>query len=405
MRLRERWQTALVLHGVTRLGAVPFPIDADLPERQTASLLEQSGASDCIADGDARPAASGATMPADMSPRPAEAVQLLVATSGSGGMPKGVMLTGVNLCAAVEASASRLTLEPGGRWLNALPLHHIGGLAILYRCLAAGAEAVLHEGFDAGRVWEALQTQGITHISLVPAMLARLLEAAEGVPPPTTLRHVLIGGAALDPWLAERARGWPLCVSYGMSETGSQLATDCEPLAGRQKGRVGHPLPGFEVRITGGCVEVRGPAVMAGYVNPELTPGEGLRDGWFITPDLGEMDTSGALRITGRADRMLVSGGENVDPGLVEGILEQCPGVEQAGVTAVDDPVWGDRLVAFIAGTASSNVLRNWCREHLPSSHRPRGFVAVPRLPRSALGKLQRARLRAWAERWLADSE
>ncbi len=398
LRLPTRWWTALYLHGVMRLGGIPFPLAPGLSGHETAALLRQAGTAPTAVEDGVCPLDPPSATRVTARPRSPDQVQLIVATSGSGGMPKGVMLSGANLCAAVEASSQRIPLGPGDRWLDCLPLQHIGGLSILYRCLAAGADAVLHEHFDAERIWRSLHGDGITHLSLVPAMLARLLEVAGDTPPPATLRHLLVGGAMLAPALAERAAAWPLCVTYGMTETASQLATDCANGAGCGQGQVGRPLPGFDVGIRRGRVAVRGPAVMAGYVNPAMRPGDGLRDGWFVTPDLGVLDAGGRLRILGRADRILVSGGENVDPARVERCLEACTGVVQAGVTAVTDPVWGDRLVAFIVGPASTDAVGRWCRERLPASHRPRCIVSVPHLPRGALGKLRRTRLREWAE-------
>ncbi len=150
---------------------------------------------------------------------------LLIATSGSSGRPKVVVLTGGNLVAAATASAKITPLRPGDRWLACLPLFHIGGFSIVARCALAGAEALLHQGFDAERVFDALTSGRISHVSLTPTMLAQIL--ALGRAPPRDLRHVLVGGAALSSELAQRAasENWPIQPTYGMSETGSQIAT------------------------------------------------------------------------------------------------------------------------------------------------------------------------------------
>jgi len=339
------------------------------------------------------------------------AIELLIATSGSSGDPKCVMLSGVNLAASVAASQHVLPLREGDVWLACLPLYHIGGMAILHRCAAARAVVLLHEGFDAGRVWEDIASRGVTHISLVPAMLARLLDITHGAPPPDTLKYALVGGGALSAQLAARARtaGWPLCVTYGMSETGSQLATLYPVPANWVPGRVGIPLPGFEVRIAEhdsagvGAIEVRGPAVMAGYANPEMRVGDGLADGWLASGDRGHIGEDGALSVLGRRDDMLVSGGVNISPAAIESRLLDFPGLRDAAVTGVPDEIWGERLVALVVGDVDLAQLDGWCRANLASAERPRVLERVAELPRSALGKLERPRLRKMAQELVND--
>ena len=322
------------------------------------------------------------------------AVQLVIATSGSEGDPKGVMLSGDNLAASILASRQRLGLDAGDIWLCCLPLFHIGGLSILYRCLQAGAGVLLQQGFDAQSVWLNIQHRKVTHISLVPSMLARLLDISEDASPPEWLRIVLIGGGHLAPELAARAHtaGWPLCVSYGMSETASQCATQCGADAGLVSGGVGLPLGGFEIALSErGRIMVRGPAVMRGYINPDRVPGLGLLDGgWFETGDLGEIDASGRLRVLGRADDLLVSGGKNIHPLEVEDLLAACPGVEQAAIAGQADEVWGVRLVALYTGSASAAEVEQWCCENIASALRPRRFVQVAELPQNGFSKLDR---------------
>jgi O-succinylbenzoic acid--CoA ligase len=324
-----------------------------------------------------------------------EAVQLIIATSGSTGTPKGAMLTGVNIASAVRASRQRLPIDPGDVWLGCLPTYHIGGLSVLFRCLEAGATALLHLRFDVQAVAADLESGRVTHISLVPAMLAQLLE--KGTRPAPRLRCVLIGGAGLPATLAARAKtaGWPICPSYGMSEAGSQVAT-CQRIDDWRPGMAGEPLPGLEIgTTTDGRIRVRGPSVMAGYVNKTLTPGDGLdADGWFETNDLGGLDDSGCLQVLGRADDILISGGENIHPAVVENIAGHCPGVSSIGITGRPDPTWGELLVAVVTGTVNEPDFLDWCRAHVPSHQRPRAMVKAAALPMNAGGKLDRKALR-----------
>ena len=338
-------------------------------------------------------------------------VELIIATSGSSGEPKNVMLSGENMAASVAASQQRLPLRQGDVWLDCLPLYHIGGMSILYRCAAARATVLLHEGFEAQRVWHDIKAHRVTHISLVPAMLARLLDLAHGAPPPDTLKYALVGGGALSGALKARARasGWPLCASYGMSETASQLATLFPLPEDWTPGCVGTPLPGFEVRIANadasgvGVIQVRGAAVMAGYANPLHTFGDGLEDGWLSSGDLGRFDAAGQLYVLGRRDDMLVSGGVNVPPGEVEALLLRFPGVRDAALTALPDMVWGDRLVALVVGDAELEDLAAWCRENFASAWRPRVMRRVATLPRTAMGKLERGKLKSMAQKLMDD--
>ena len=321
-------------------------------------------------------------------------VALVISTSGSEGEPRGVMLSNANLDAAAAASNRHLPLEAGDLWLDCLPLHHIGGLSILWRCARAGAAVLLHDGFAAEAVAADLHRYPVTHLSLVPAMLARLLET--GAAPPDSLCHVLIGGAALSQPLYEKATaaGWPLNPSYGMSETAAQVATHTPADSPWHEGLVGRALGNSEFALaTDGRIRIRGPQVMAGYLDGSGIDG----DGWLTTGDLGKIDPEGRLTVTGRADDMLISGGRNVHPLEVESCLAACPGVRDVAVTGLPDPVWGDLIVALMVGEATQASLRDWCRTRLPGAAQPRRIVHLAGLPRNAAGKLERSVLRRLA--------
>lgn len=378
-------EVALSAHAASRLGRAFFSLNPALAPQRREALLQAAGG----------PAADG--------------IELFIATSGTQGEPKAVMLGSANLQAGVVASRNHLPLQAGDVWLACLPLYHIGGMVILYRCAEAGAAVVLHEGFDPQRVWHDLEKYRVTHISLVPAMLARLLDMGRGSPPPA-LKFALIGGGPLSAALAQQAReaGWPICASYGMSETGSQVATLCDLPQGWTLGQVGAPLPGFEVEVVGedgqptsgiGSIRIRGAAVMAGYSSPQRQTGLGLDQGWFASGDLGCLDAQGNLTVLGRHDDMLVSGGTNVHPQQVEEVLKRCPGVADAALTSVVDDVWGDLLVAVVVAEADDAALEKWCRNELAGAMRPRRFIRLPSLPRDTLGKLDRQALRDWVGR------
>ncbi len=431
------WALARLFFACAATGLTLFPLDPAAPPQRRQHLLALAGprgrllealpefasgvASEMqVQTGDGQTAASS---PPPLLPLPDQPA-LVIATSGSEGDPKGVVLSHGNLAAAAAASAQRLPLGPGDTWLACLPLHHVGGQSILTRCAQAGATAQVLDAFSVEAVADALAGGShaptapiapITHLSLVPAMLDRLLAAGVA---PGPLRHVLIGGAALSRALFNRAReaGWPLAVSYGLSECAAQVATWVDPGPDWLEGQVGSPLPGCRATVgKDGRLVLQGPQVMWGYLNPQGQPGQGLEEleeleglegpaeaggtPAFVTGDLAARDEAGRLTILGRADDMLISGGINVHPAEVESLLLACPGVADAGVTALPDPVWGDRLVALVAGTIAPDALLQWCREHLPSSRRPRRLHRVESLPRNPMGKLQRPALRELAQR------
>ncbi|HSO07418.1 MAG TPA: class I adenylate-forming enzyme family protein [Pelomicrobium sp.] len=389
------------------LDATFLPLNGAMPPARRETLVATSGARLVFGDDDLNPApvtmAFTAGTPARPAPGPAADIEIIIATSGSSGEPKGVMLTAENLVAAARAAAARVPLGAGDTWLACLPLYHVGGLAILYRCALAGAAVLLHDGFDTAAVARDLARHWITHVSLVPPMLARLLDA--GVVPHPRLRAAVVGGGELHAPLLRRAlaAGWPAMPSYGMSETCAQVATLTNPGDDWAPGDCGRPLPGVQIEIvnpddTGaGRIRVRGANVMAGYANPRHERGTGLTNGAFVTADIGRIGERGHVVVLGRADDMLVTGGINVHPTEVERLLADCPGVAAAGVTGRSHGVWGDLVVALYEGSAREADVEAWCRACVPNNLRPRAFLRVDALPRAGLANLDRAALRRLA--------
>lgn len=392
-------EQALAAYAVSAAGRAYWPRDPAASDAQRADWQALAG----------RSAHSLATLPAPgvalsrALAAATEAPALVVATSGSEGLPKAVMLSHGNLDAAAAAANTCLPLAPGDLWLDCLPLFHIGGLSILWRCARAGAGILLHDGFSVAAVASDFGRHPVTHISLVPAMLARLVDA--GIAPPPSLRVALVGGAALSRPLLERAtaEGWPVYPTWGMSETASQAATFVPGHRPWQEGLVGRPLPGLVAGLTAdGRLRLAGPQVMLGYLNPDLRPGLGLDDGWLITGDLGRIDADGNILILGRADDMLVTGGSNVHPTEVEQGLAPCPGLREVAVTGIPDPVWGDLVVALLVGEVDDATVKDWCHAHLRPAARPRRLVHVTALPRQASGKIDRRQLRQLAQEAVA---
>jgi O-succinylbenzoic acid--CoA ligase len=324
-------------------------------------------------------------------------IQLLLATSGTTGEPRLMALSGNNLRAAAEAANRVLGLGSADCWLATLPLHHIGGLMTVLRPWLAGAGVALIHPFDPRAVLARLEAGGISHLSLVPTQLLRLLQADPAFRPPADLRVVLVGGAPLETALAERAlaAGWPLCPTYGLTEAASQVATCLPPPRRWQAGLAGRVLPHLEVAITEeGRIRLRGASVAAWRLGE--TGARSLTDqsGWYTTGDLGRWDGQGRLHILGRADDLILTGGEKIHPAAVEAELLRCPGVEEAVVAGVEDEVWGMRVVAGYRGAWPESRVAAWAESHLAGAHRPKRFLRLEEIPRNALGKPLRRVLR-----------
>jgi o-succinylbenzoate---CoA ligase len=387
---------ALLAFAAAAIPAPFFPLDPSLPRAIRRRLLEQSGDALVLGDdgGVAIEAVLSGAPDAPLAFAPPAGPALLIATGGSSGEPKAVVLTGDNLRASAAASAAITPLGPGDRWLASVPLFHIGGFSILARCAFAGADLVLGEGYDAESLLSRLIAERVTHVSLTPTMLAQL--AALGSPP-QSLRHALVGGASLPARLARGAAGlgWPVQPTYGMTETGSQLATLSSLPAGWRSGRMGRPLPGVEIALTpDGRVKARGAVVMHGYANPGLAPGDGLHEGWFVTSDLAEISASGELTVLGRADDVIVTGGKKVLPSAVEDLLAACPGIGRFAVMGQPDPLWGEAVAVVYDGTIRPDELLSFCRRHVEGAFRPRSAQRLESFPLLANGKIDRLALR-----------
>lgn len=313
------------------------------------------------------------------------------------------MLTADNLLASALAVNARLNLHPGDLWLTCLRLSHVGGISIGYRCALAGATLLLHDRFDARSVIADLYQRPVTHLSLVPPMLARILDL-DSTPPPR-LRVLLVGGQATSRLLIQRTlnAGWPLYLTYGMTETATQIATT-ECLIGKvpEPGLVGRLLPGLEIEVPNcesipSALRIRGAMVMAGYANPNREPGHGLDNGWFESADLACLTKAGELKVLGRADRIRVIGGNNVSLDQVESVLTAAEGVTDAVVVALDDSIWGCRLIAVYCGEIAETALAHWCHARLCGSQRPRAFLRLAQIPLLDSGKYDRLQIESVA--------
>ncbi|HEV2993068.1 MAG TPA: fatty acid--CoA ligase family protein [Acidimicrobiia bacterium] len=314
-------------------------------------------------------------------------VGAVVLTSGTTGTPKAVELATSGLAAVGAGANDALQVTPTDRWLVCLPLHHVAGLAILARARAGGQHVVVHDGFDADAVSAAPRAEGATLVSVVPTTLARLLDRRA---PLHEYRRIVVGGAPLPAALRERAEvaGAPVVDAYGLSETGGGVVFD------------GRPMAGAAVELTSDDeIVIKGPMVMRGYRDdPEATAGVLGEDGWLHTGDVGRRDGDGSIHLVDRRRDLVITGGVNVSPTAVEGVLGDHPQVADVCVAGTPDEQWGERVVAFVVprpGEAPPSVdaLRDFARARLRAAELPREVVVVEAIPRSPSGKVHRRSL------------
>ena len=322
-------------------GDAVLPVDPRLPAPARAALLAAMCVEEPVEDGDA----------------------LVVATSGTTGEPKGVVLTHGAVEASARATSERLGVDPGtDHWLACLPLAHVGGLAVVTRALVTGTPLSIRPAYD--------DSTPATLVSLVATQLRRI--------DPSPWKRIVLGGSRPPDDLPPN-----VTVTYGMTETGSGVVYD------------GVPLAGVEVRVEDGEIFVRGAMLLRCYrsgVDPKDSAG------WLPTGDAGEIDTSGRLTVRGRIAEVIVTGGEKVWPEAVEAVLRQHHRVGDVAIAGRDDPEWGQRVVAYVVPISATDPptlgeLRSAVKAQLAGYCAPREVVLVDRLPRTALGKLRRAGL------------
>jgi O-succinylbenzoic acid--CoA ligase len=346
-------------------GDAVAPLDPSAPDAFTTNALEALAVDAVVGmEGDERHLDGG---------RPIEdGDALVILSSGTGGAPRGAVLTHDALEASAYMTATSLGVDPSARWLACLPLHHIGGFGVVSRALVTGAGLEVHRGFDADAVTEAAR-RGATHTSLVTTALARI--------DPSIFRVILLGGSAIP---ADRPPN--TVATYGMTESCGGVVYD------------GLVLNGAGLRIDADDrISLSGPTMLRTYRD-----GTDPKDaaGWLRTSDLGAVDPeTGRLTVWGRADDVIVTGGEKVWPDPVEALLRTDPWVDAVAVIGRADAEWGQRVVAVVVPADPSRPprlddLRRLVKEHLPAACAPRELELAESLPRTALGKVRRAELR-----------
>jgi acyl-CoA synthetase (AMP-forming)/AMP-acid ligase II len=442
------------LFAIASIGAVAVPMNYRARHREVAHLLSDSGSRVLLTESryvelieGCRPAHVDHVIVFDhedgWTGRAAEADELdeiagvddrdlsvLLYTSGTTSLPKGVMLTHGALTDYVMGRAEPADGADHGRMLLAAPLYHVAGLTSMLGALYSGRTVVILAQFDVDKWLDLVARERVTHAFLVPTMLARLLEHP-GLPARdlSSLESITYGAAPMPPAIIRRALElFPPTVgfsqAYGQTETTSTvtvLGPEDHRLEGsdveiarklRRLASVGRPVDDVELRVVDpdgavvgpgevGQVQLRSGRQMTGYWGSGSSRTAETIDhaGWIHTGDLGRLDEDGYLFLDGRAGDQIIRGGENIAPEEVEAILYDHPDVAEAGVVGVPDEAWGERVLAAVVRRPGSDLddvaLREFCRDRLAGFKRPDAFVFLERLPRTSTGKLLRRDLPA----------
>lgn len=315
-------------------------------------------------------------------------VALAITTSGSQADPKVALISRTNIISHCESFVRIIPLNSKTIWLNCMPMSHIAGVMIVYRCWFNNAAMLLHDEFNARQVWQDLHRYHVTHISLVPRMLARLLDHCRGASPPKYLSHVIVGGDKLPESLYQRAQstGWPVYVSYGMTEATSTIAIGRSP----EKLKI---LDGFDVKVSPeGVLKIKASMVISAYADSSVN--SSIESEWLATNDQVELDKR-YLKIIGRSDHMIISGGKNIAPEYIEELLSSSPGIDDIAIgkyiPSDGGDAWGNTIIALVCGDIKQ--LKQWLEGHVKPCFQPKIFVAAKTIPRNALGKIDRKKL------------
>ena len=328
-------------------------------------------------------------------------VASIMYTSGTTGRPKGVLQTFGNHFYSAVSSALNLGLSSADKWLCVAPIFHISGFSIIMRGLIYGMTVRLVEKFRAEELERILANETVTIMSVVPFMLKKLIQQQNKTNTHynSAFRCMLLGGGTIDRETLEAClqRSIPVVQCYGMTETCSQIVALRSADALLKLGSVGQPLFSTQLKLSkDGEILLKTPALTPGYLNlPDKLPSK-MIDGWYRTGDIGHLDKEGYLYIDGRADEMLISGGENIFPQEVEQIYQRYPQINEVAVVGQNDSVWGQVPVAFVVSDRrlSPTKLINYGYEHLARYKVPQHYIFVSELPKNASGKIRRFMLR-----------
>ncbi len=421
--LPNQAEFAVAMFAAWRLGAAVTPINPALTSKEATHQIVDSGARLVVNGGgetvvpdvislSASDLKAGVTFSAPPSDDP-EALALLIYTSGTTGLPKGVMLSHANIEAMSEMGRQSLKIRAKDHCLLMLPLFHVNGIVVsILTPLLAGGRVTIRKRFDIKTFFDDIERLRPTYFSAVPTIYAQLNNLPGSVKPDTSsIRYGICGAAPAPADLLktfELRFGFALVEGYGLSE--GTCASTINPFDGLRKvGTVGLPFVGQRIAIADsngvhlppgeiGEVLVQGPNVMRGYLGKPEETAKTIVNGWLRTGDMGRIDEDGYLSIVGRFKEMIIRGGENIYPKEIEDVLSEHPDVLEAAVIGMPHDIFGEVVVAYVArrhGTAGTvEALNEFCAERLVRYKRPSAIEFLESLPKNAVGKVDRIKLK-----------
>lgn len=425
--MKNRPETVWVIHALQQLGIETVFLNHRLTASELTFQLEDSGAKTLIFDRDFSSEIESLTKLSAVKPIAANEIGQLskknlpkrkefflndvcsiMYTSGTTGKPKGVLQTYGNHWWSAIGSSLNLGLHENDAWLCAVPVFHISGLSILMRSVIYGIPVYLMEQFDAQEANQLLKSGNITIMSVVSVMVNRMLGKLADQRYHSNFRCMLLGGGPAPRPLLElcKEKSIPVFQTYGMTETASQIVTLSPEDSLKKLGSAGKPLFPSQIKIIAtdgreakphetGEITVKGPNVTHGYLKRDNDNLKSFHDGWFFTGDLGYIDENGYLFVLDRRSDLIISGGENIYPAEIEGVLMGHEAVIEAGVAGIEDPVWGQVPYAFIVANkkVDEDELKSFCRNQLAAYKVPKRIYQIDVLPRNGANKLMRRHL------------
>ncbi len=409
IRFRNDVSYLVLLFALLRVGAVACLISTRWPEKTVSEARIQLRCRFLFRDSD--PASKSDSLTVEMakvmgtgarrgSPSflSMDRLATIIFTSGSTGKSKAAAHAIRQHYFSAIGSNANIALSPGDRWLLSLPLYHVGGLAIPFRCWLAGASVVIPESGQA--LDQSIEEYSATHASMVTTQVLRCVNSGtEGWA--RSLKAILLGGSEIPTAVRDICRSLPIHTTYGLTEMTSQVATSSAGRSVNLEGYAGHILPYRNVCIAADSeILVRGETLFEGYVTDDRVRPAVDREGWFHTRDLGRLRGDRDLCVLGRKDNMFISGGENIYPEEIERALLVLPNIRQACVVPVPDEEYGSRPVAFIemeGGCLEPERVRKNLASLLPKYKIPVRIYAWPSLEAGSGIKVDRMKMKQFA--------
>jgi len=402
------------------IDAIPVPINTKLRSGEIQQLLEIAGCKkifihkscgndpqltsiDKLNFPSESTAATGNGYPPKLD---LENTAVIIFTSGSSGIPKGVMLSFSNLVRSAEIGNLVLQQSEKDRWLASLPFYHIGGFSIITRAFLYEAALIIPESLGTKDLKFSFENQNPTLASLVSTQLKRLIELKTN--PGKELKNLLLGGGFVNNDLVKTAinNGWKISKVYGSSETSSFVTMIGGKEVFQKMDSSGKILPPNEIYILGesgqklpagksGEIVVKSDSVMKGYINNEKETSNKLKEGMYFSGDIGYLDEEGYLFVEARRNDLIISGGENINPLEVQKAILENPDIKDCYVFGLEDKTWGHIVTAVVVKSNDTNIiLKEYLGSKIAGYKIPKKIIYVDQIPKTSLGKIEKEKVR-----------